>query len=54
MGRNYRRNSKPEYNKPNTSADVQPVRKNPTPTVNKRENKETSSPASKEPPIPNP
>ena len=36
-----------------TSADVQPISKNTNPTMNKREDKETSSPASKEPPIPN-
>ena len=54
MGRNYKRNPKPEYNEPKTSADVQPIGKNTYPKVNKRESKKTSSPASKEPPIPNP
>ena len=54
MGRSYKRILKPEYNEPKTSADVQPISKNPNQTVNKRENKETSTPASKEPPIPNP
>ena len=48
MGRNYKRNPKPEYDEPKTSADVQPISKNPNPTVNKREDKEASSPASKE------
>ena len=41
MGRNYKRNPKPEYNETITSAEVQPISKNPNPTVNKRENKET-------------
>jgi len=53
MGNNYRRNPKPENNEPKTSTEVQPVRKNPNPRVTKREDKETSSLASKEPPIPN-
>jgi len=29
MGRNYKRNLKPEKNKPKTSTDVQLIRKNP-------------------------
>ena len=52
-GRNYKEHPKPEYNVPKTSADVQPISKNPNPTVNEREDKEASSPASKEPLIPN-
>ena len=36
MGRNYRRNPKPEYHEPKTSTDVQPIRKKPQPTVNKQ------------------
>ena len=39
MGRNYKRNPKPEYNEPKTSADVQPISKNTNPIVNKRETK---------------
>ena len=54
MSRNYRRNPKAEYDKPKTWADVQPISKNTNLTVNKREDKEISSPASKEAPIPNP
>ena len=36
MGRNHKRNPKPENNEPKTSADVQPISKNPNPTVNKQ------------------
>ena len=54
MDRNYKRNPKPEYNEPKMAADVQPISKDPNPTVNKREDKESSSPASEEPPTPNP
>ena len=35
---NYKRKYRPEYNDPKTSADVQPIRRNPNPTVNNREN----------------
>ena len=36
MGRNYKRNPRPENIEPKTSADVQSIRKTPQPTVKKQ------------------